>query len=226
MANICIIPARGGSKRIPKKNIKDFFGKPLIAYSIEVAKESGLFESVVVSTDSLEIAEVASSFNAEVMMRPAELSDDFTTSGAVVRYVVQTLREQGRSYEFVCTLYATAPLLEKKYLIEGYEKLKNSDACSSFSVTSTSAPIWRTFAIENGRCKMFFPEHFYTRSQDFEESYQDAGQFYWDRTGCSHKDVFFGRESIPVVLPRELVQDLDTLEDWRYLKKLYRCLKG
>lgn len=220
--NICIIPARGGSKRIPKKNIKEFCGKPLIAYSIETALQSELFDKVLVSTDSEEIAEVAKRYGADVQMRPPELADDFTGTWDVIEYVLSTLEEQ---YDYVCTLYATAPLLEVKYLKEGYEKLKNSDACRSFSVTSMPFPIQRTFKItDEGRCRMFWPENYSKRSQDLEEAYQDAGQFYWEKIGYKSEDVFFGKDSIPIVLPRHLVQDIDTMEDFERAELMFRAL--
>lgn len=224
---IAIIPARGGSKRIPRKNIKDFYGKPLIAYSIETAIRSELFDKVIVSTDDKEIADIAKQHGAEVpFIRPKELSDDFTGTFDVVDHALEWLHDNGEEYDFVCTIYATAPLLQPKYLIEGYEKLQNSDAINAFSVTSMPFPIQRTFKIdEDGRCKMFWPEHFHTRSQDLEEAYQDAGQFYWSKIGKNSDDVMFGHDSIPIILPRHLVQDIDTLEDWKRAEVMYRVLK-
>ena len=224
--NICIIPARGGSKRIPKKNIKLFCGKPLIAYSIENALKSELFEAVIVSTDSEKIANVAKEYGAKVRMRPKELADDFTGTGAVVKHVLEELKKEGKVYDFCCTLYATAPLLQVEYLKKGLEALKaNSDAHMAFSVASMPFPIWRTFKItKEKRCEMFFPEHFSTRSQDLEEAYQDAGQFYWDNLRNKATDIAFGKSSIPVVLPRYLVQDIDTMEDWERAEKLYKII--
>ena len=225
---IAIIPARGGSKRIPRKNIKEFFGKPLIAYSIEIALSSGLFSKVVVSTDDEEIAKVAKEYGAEVpFMRSAELSDDFATSGDVVKDAIKKLQEMEEEFKYVCTIYATAPLLEESYLKEGYEQLKNSDARMAFSATSMPFPIQRTFKItKDGRCKMFTPEHFSTRSQDLEEAYQDAGQFYWERVDAQVKDIPFGSESIPIILPRYLVQDIDTLEDWKRAEIMYEVINN
>ena len=227
---IAIIPARGGSKRIPKKNIKDFFGKPLIAYSIEVALKSNLFEKVIVTTDDEEIALIAKEYGAEVpFMRPKELSDDFTSTTDVVNHAVDYLENQGESYEFICTIYATAPLLQAKYLVEGYEALQNSDAVNAFSSTSMPFPIQRTFKLdENGRCKMFTPEHYMTRSQDLEEAYQDAGQFYWtnrERQKQSNSKIIFSDISIPIILPRHLVQDIDTLEDWKRAEYMYEAIQ-
>jgi len=223
---IAIIPARGGSKRIPRKNIKLFHGKPLIAYSIEVALASKLFTKVIVSTDDAEIAKIAQEYGAEVpFMRSSKLADDMSSSGDVVVDAIQKLQEMGEVFEFVCTIYPTAPLLEVNYLKEGFERLKNSDARMAFSVTSMPFPIQRTFKLtEDGRCKMFTPEHFLTRSQDLEEAYQDAGQFYWQKIGVEAKDIAFGSESIPIVLPRHLVQDIDTLEDFRRAEVAYAVL--
>ena len=226
MEAIAIIPARGGSKRIPKKNIKDFFDKPLIAYSIEVALKSNLFTKVIVSTDDETIAEIAKKYGAEVpFLRPKGLSDDFTGTQDVVNHAIKFLKNKGESYQYVCTIYATAPLLQKEYLIEGYEKLINSNAHIAFSATSMPFPIQRTFKLTSDeRCQMFTPEHLNTRSQDLEEAYQDAGQFYWENLKIPFNDIIFGKDSIPIILPRHLVQDIDTLEDWERAEKLYQIL--
>ncbi len=222
---IALIPARGGSKRIPKKNIKEFCGKPLIAYSIETAINSKLFDKVLVSTDSKEIAKVSKKFGAEVQMRPDRLSDDFTGTFDVIDFVVATLeKEINKKVEYSCTIYATAPFLQEKYLKEGYKKLKNSDACRSFSVTTMPFPIQRTFKVVNNRCEMFTPEFFNSRSQDLEEAYQDAGQFYWEKRGIKSDELFFGKDSIPIVLPRHLVQDIDTMEDFIRAEYMYKAI--
>ena len=228
MQNSCvaIIPARGGSKRIPKKNIKDFHGKPLIAYSIEVAIKSKLFDKVIVSTDDEEIAKIAKEYGADVpFLRPKELSDDFTGTGAVVNHAIEFLKQNGEKIDFVCTIYATAPLISEKYLVEGFEKLKNSSARNAFSCTSMPYPIQRTFKItQENRCEMFWPENFMKRSQDLEEAYQDAGQFYWVNLNVISDDITFGKDSIPIILPRYLVQDIDTLEDWRRAEFMYEAI--
>jgi pseudaminic acid cytidylyltransferase len=223
---VAIIPARGGSKRIPKKNIKDFFGKPLIAYSIEVALKSSLFDRVIVSTDDEEIASIATQYGAEVpFLRPKELSDDFIGTGAVIKHMLDYLKNNDEELKYICTIYATAPMLQEKYLIEGFEKLKSSNAKLCFSATSMPFPIQRTFKITNkGRCKMFTPEHFNTRSQDLEEAYQDAGQFYWENINIKSDEIPFGKDSIPIILPRYLVQDIDTLEDWEYAEFMYQSI--
>ncbi len=223
---ICIIPARGGSKRIPKKNIKPFLGKPIIAYSIENALRSKLFVKVVVSTDDEEIAAVAIEYGAQVpFVRPAKLSDDFTGAGDAAAHAIEFLQAQGEHYSFVCTIYATAPLLQLQYLIEGYERLKNSTANKSFSATSMPFPIQRTFKLtESGRCEMFMPEFMYVRSQDLEVAYQDAGQFYWENTELESSEIAFGKDSIPIILPRYQVQDIDTPEDWQYAEYMYQAM--
>jgi len=223
---IAIIPARGGSKRIPRKNIKDFFGKPLIAYSIEVAKKSALFSKIVVSTDDQEIAEIARNYGAEVpFIRPKELSDDFTGTDAVIQHTINYLEKEGIVFEYVCTIYATAPLLQTEYLIDGYTKLKKSTAIHSFSATTMPFPIQRTFKLnKDGRCEMFTPQYYETRSQDLEEAYQDAGQFYWSKIGQKSDQIMFGSDSIPILLPRYLVQDIDTLEDWKRAELMYEII--
>ena len=224
---IAIIPARGGSKRIPRKNIKDFFGKPLIAYSIEIALKSKLFDKVIVSTDDEEIAKIAVEYGAVVpFLRPKELSDDFIGTGAVINHALEYLKSVGEIYDFVCTIYSTAPFLDEKYLIIGFEKLKNSSAKNAFSCTSMPFPIQRTFKItQNERCEMFWPEHFQTRSQDLEESFQDAGQFYWTNLNIKSNEIIFGKDSIPIILPRFLVQDIDTLEDWQRAEIMYEVIQ-
>jgi pseudaminic acid cytidylyltransferase len=223
---ICIIPARGGSKRIPRKNIKDFFGKPLIAYSIQAALDSKLFDKVIVSTDDDEIASVAKQYGAQVpFIRPKELSDDFTGTGAVIEHTLKYLEANGEMYDYCCTIYATAPLIQSKYLEEGFQELKNSNAINAFSVTSMPFPIQRTFKVDsNGRCEMFTPEHYMTRSQDLEEAYQDAGQFYWTKLHEKSNEIMFGKDSIPIILPRHLVQDIDTLEDWQRAEYMFKIL--
>ena len=157
--NICVIPARGGSKRIPRKNIKDFFGKPIIAYSIEAALKSHIFQRVIVTTDDEEIATIAEKYGAEIpFIRPKELSNDFTGLADVTNHALAYFENLGEKYDYVCTLYATAPFIQVKYLVKGYEALKSSDAVNAFASTSMAFPIQRAFKIDkNGRCKMFTP---------------------------------------------------------------------
>jgi len=223
---VAIIPARGGSKRIPRKNIKSFHGKPLIAYSIEIALQSKLFDRVIVSTDDKEIAKVAQEYGAEVpFMRDEALSGDFVGTAEVIEDVIKRLALK-QNYSYLCTIYPTAPFLDAEYLHEGYKKLKESDDASiAFSVTSMPFPIQRTFAIKDGRCEMFFPEHFFSRSQDLEDAYQDAGQFYWRDLKKEAPKITFSSQSIPIVLPRYLVQDIDTQEDWKMAEVMYEVLR-
>ena len=177
-----------------------------------------------------QIADIAKQYGAEVpFLRPKELCDDFTGTVDVVNHTVEYLESQGERYDYICTIYATAPFLQKKYLIKGYESLKNSDAVNAFSSTSMPFPIQRTFRVNsNGRCEMFTPEHYMSRSQDLEEAYQDAGQFYWTnrkREKNSRKKIVFSDISIPIILPRHLVQDIDTAEDWKRAEYMYQALK-
>jgi pseudaminic acid cytidylyltransferase len=219
---IAIIPARGGSKRIPRKNIKKFCGKPLISYSIETAKSSNLFAKIVISTDDDEIANISKKFGAEVIYRDENLSNDYVSSIEVFEHAINELNKND-SYTFACMVYATAPLLQKKYLVEGYKRLKESDACYSFGATTYDFPIWRGFEIVNGKCKMFWPEYMNSRSQDLKEAYHDAGQFYWKKIECKKKFAF-NESSIPIIIPRYLVQDIDTIEDWNTAEILYQLL--
>ncbi|WP_088330244.1 pseudaminic acid cytidylyltransferase [Lacimicrobium sp. SS2-24] len=225
--NLAIIPARGGSKRIPDKNIKHFCGKPLIAYSIEAARASGLFEKVVVSTDSEKVANVAREWGAEVpFMRPQELADDFTGTSAVVVNAIQECRKLGINPELVCCVYATAPLLQQRYLQEGFEALsKQSEKHYAFSVTEFAFPVQRALIkSDNGGVEPMFPEFIAKRSQDLPEALHDAGQFYWGRAQAfvENKRVF-ASHSLPILLPHYLVQDIDTPDDWQRAELLYRA---
>lgn len=226
MTNVALIPARGGSKRIPRKNIKEFYGKPLIAYSIEAALRSGCFDKVIVSTDDEEIAAVARKYGAETpFIRPKTISDDFATTKDVINHFLNYLQENNLDYDCLCTIYATAPLLQEKYIIEGYNKLKNLNVVNVFSCTTMPFPIQRTFKIDNqGRCEMFWPEEFNTRSQDLEEAYQDAGQFYWKNLRIDSSKNMFDSDSAGIVIPRHFVQDIDTLEDWKRAEYMYQVI--
>lgn len=226
---LAIIPARGGSKRIPRKNIKPFCGKPMIAWSIEAALESGCFDRVVVSTDDAEIAEVARQQGAEVpFMRPAEFSDDHTGTIPVIRHAIETMNSQGRLVEQACCLYATAPFIRAEDLRQGLDILQASDADYAFSMTSYAFPIQRALRLtREGRVEMFNPEHFTTRSQDLEEAYHDAGQFYWGRADAwLQGKMIFSPTSLPVMLPRHRVQDIDTLEDWVRAEWLFKAMQA
>ncbi|WP_305966773.1 pseudaminic acid cytidylyltransferase [Marinobacter salsuginis] len=228
MSTVAIIPARGGSKRIPRKNIKAFCGKPMIAWSIEAAKKSGCFERIVVSTDDAEIAEVARQFGAETpFLRPSSLSDDYTGTIPVIRHAVDWLSDNGSPVSEACCLYATAPFVSPEDLKRGQQMLQ-SEACSyAFSVTSYAFPIQRAIRITSkGRVAMFNPEHFQTRSQDLEEAWHDAGQFYWGAVEAwQDEKPIFSEEAVPVTLPRHRVQDIDTPEDWVRAEWLFRAMQ-
>jgi len=180
---LAVIPARGGSKRIPHKNIRSFFGKPIIAYSIEQALASDLFDHVIVSTDDEAIASVAREYGAETpFIRPAELADDYTGTNAVVKHAIKWYQEQGQRVSLACCIYATAPFIKYKHLRDGHDKLINSENLFAFSVTDFSFPIQRALRItENGYVDAFWPECIALRSQDLEKAYHDAGQFYWGK---------------------------------------------
>jgi N-acylneuraminate cytidylyltransferase len=228
MKAVAVIPARGGSKRIPHKNIKVFAGKPIIAYSIEAALDSELFEKVVVSTDDEEIATVARSFGAEVpFFRPKALSDDHTGTNSVVKHCINWFRDNGEQFDYICCIYATAPFLRPSSLKEGVEKLTANEKSYAFSVTSYPFPIQRALRINSEGCvEALNPEHIFSRSQDLEDAYHDAGQFYWGRAAAFLKDeVVFSPNSVPVVLPRYLVQDIDTQEDWVRAELMYQAWK-
>jgi pseudaminic acid cytidylyltransferase len=224
---LAVIPARGGSKRIPRKNIKPFCGKPMIAWSIEAARACGLFDQVVVSTDDVEISEVAKAHGAAVpFMRPTVLSDDHTGTSAVVAHAIKWYREYGDAPDLVCCIYATAPFIAAPDLQRGLNILTDIGADFAFSVTSYPFPIQRAIKLTaDGRVEMFQPEHLSTRSQDLIEAFHDAGQFYWGRADAwlANKRIF-SAGSVPVMLPRHRVQDIDMPEDWERAEYLFRAL--
>lgn len=214
---LAVIPARGGSKRIPRKNIKNFCGKPIIAWSIEAALKSTCFDRVIVSTDDDEIAEIARQWGAEVpFIRPANLSDDYTGTTSVIRHAIEWFSEHGTEFEEVCCIYATAPFILASDIEKGLEILCEQKADYVFSVTSYPYPIQRAVKINvSGRIEMFFPDYFNRRSQDLEESFHDAGQFYWGTADAWKNELkIFSEIAAPLVLPHYRVQDIDTPEDW------------
>jgi pseudaminic acid cytidylyltransferase len=223
---IAVIPARGGSKRIPRKNIRMFCGKPIIAYSIAAAQQTGLFDQIVVSTDDEEIASIARELGATTpFIRPKEIADDFTGTNAVVKHALGWFNEHTSNVTHACCLYATAPLMQAGFITEGYQALIRSDAAFAFSVTSYAFPIQRAVRITpDGRVDAILPEHRMTRSQDLEHAYHDAGQFYWGTVRAFLEDMpLFAPHSIGVILPRHLVQDIDTVEDWDQAELMYRA---
>ncbi|WP_260955447.1 pseudaminic acid cytidylyltransferase [Pseudomonas citri] len=228
MNAIAIIPARGGSKRIPRKNVKLFDGVPVIVRSIRTALESRVFDEVIVSTDDQEIAELARAHGAQVpFMRPAALADDFTTTAAVINHALGELHE--RSFDLACCIYATAPLLQARFLRQGYELLREHPERSfAFSVTGFGFPVQRALILdEQGALNPLYPQFRDTRSQDLPEAFQDAGQFYWGRREAWLRgDALFSPKSLPVILPRYMVQDIDSPEDWARAEYLYAALRA
>lgn len=228
MSVIAVIPARSGSKRIPHKNIKTFCGKPMMAYSIEAAKNAGIFDRIIVSTDSEKIASTAKELGAEIpFMRPRELADDQTGTDAVILHALKRLMEDAEKIDYICCIYATAPFVKAEYIIKGYNILRDNNATSCFSVTTYPFPIFRSLKINSqNRLEMFWPEYRETRSQDLPEAYHDAGQFYWANVKNYLKEKqFYSKDAVPVILPRYLVQDIDTPEDWETAEKMYSVLQ-
>ena len=215
---LAVIPARGGSKRIPRKNIKEFHGKPMIAWSIQAALNSGCIDEVWVSTDDEEIAAIAQTYGAKVpFIRPAHLSDDFATTADVMQHAVQECQIQYQQLpDYVCCLYATAPFVQQQDLLQGFELIQSKDLDYVFSATNYSFPIQRAIKLDtDGKVSMFTPEHFNTRSQDLEEAWHDAGQFYWGTAQAwLQKHTVFSPSSNIISLPSYHVQDIDTLSDW------------
>jgi len=226
--NICMIPARGGSKRIPSKNIKAFNGKPIIAYSIEAALESNCFDQVIVSSDDNEIAEVARTYGAKVpFIRPAKLSNDYAGTIPVIKHTIEWLEGHNNTIDNVCCLYATAPFIQSQTISKAFQQLLESKADYCFSVTSFSFPIQRSIRItQDDKVSMFYPDNFNVRSQDLEEAYHDAGQFYWGKAQAFKDELpIFSEAASPYILPRYLVQDIDTTEDWIRAEAMHRVLQ-
>ena len=216
--NVAVIPARGGSKRIPRKNIREFCGKPMIAWPIEVAKQSNLFDRIIVSTDDEEIAKVAQTYGAEVpFLRPTNLSDDYVGTTEVIAHAISWMNKQQWEIEAVCCIYATSVFLNKVDLLKGFEALNTGDWQYAFSVTVFESPIFRSFKeASNGGVEMFFPEHFEKRSQDLPIALHDAAQFYWGKPNAWLENLnLFDNHSFPVKLPRWRIQDIDTEDDWK-----------
>jgi N-acylneuraminate cytidylyltransferase len=225
---LAVIPARGGSKRIPLKNIREFCGRPMLAWSIEAALQSKCFDRVIVSTDNEEIAAVARIAGAETpFLRPAALADDMTGTIPVIRHAVEWAEQNGSAVGPTCCIYATAPFLRAEDIRRGLDALLAEDCAFAFSVTSFPFPIQRAIRITAaGRVEMFQPEHFNTRSQDLEEAWHDAGQFYWGwPMAWKVESSLFMEAAVPIKLPRHRVQDIDTLEDWVRAEWMFRALQ-
>jgi pseudaminic acid cytidylyltransferase len=223
---LCVIPARGGSKRIPRKNIRPFAGRPIIAYSIGTARESGLFDRIMVSTDDAEIAEVAHGLGAEIpFLRPAELADDHVGTNAVVTQAIQWHESNGMPVAQACCLYATAPFVQAHNLREGLNRLIATGKSFVFSVTPYPFPVQRAIRLnEQGEVEALYPEYRDTRSQDLAPAYHDAGQFYWGTAAAFLGNVpLFSSSALPLILPSHLVQDIDTEEDWHRAELMFRA---
>lgn len=226
--NIALIPARGGSKRIPRKNVRHFIDRPIIAYSIQAALSSGLFEHVVVSTDDEEIAGEARRWGAETpFMRPTRLADDYTGTMDVIQHGLDECERLWGELNYVCCLYATAPFITDHVLCQAFQQLQQTQADYVFSVTTFPFPVQRALLInESQRVECLYPEHRFTRSQDLPTAYHDAGQFYFGKAEAFRQGTpLFSSASSPLILPREQVQDIDTPEDWRRAELLFQLLQ-
>lgn len=227
MKTIAIITARGGSKRIPGKNIKPFCGKPILAYSIEAALQAGCFDTVMVSTDDEKIAAIAREYGAEVpFFRSAENSDDFSTTRDVVAEVLKQYEQQGMTFEYVCCIYPTAPFITAERLAESMELLRMKQADSVLPVVQFSFPPQRCVVLEEGRAVFKWPENMLTRSQDLEPFYHDCGQFYClNVKSFEEQNLLFMKKTYPVILDELEVQDIDNETDWKLAELKYQLLK-
>ena len=225
---LAVIPARGGSKRIPRKNIKNFFGKPMIAWSIQQAVKSGAFDRIIVSTDDAEIAQISKTWGAEIpFMRPKELSDDFTGTTSVIAHAINWFIKEGYNPLEVCCIYATAPLIQVEYILKGLDALRRHKADFSFSVTPYAFPIQRAIKLcEKGRVEMMDQTQFQIRSQDLTETYHDAGQFYLSRAESIRRGALLTNSKVKLqMLHRNNVVDIDTLEDFEIAEEKLRIYK-
>ena len=224
MRRLAIIPARGGSKRIPQKNIRSFLGKPILAYSIEAARRSGCFQEVMVSTDSEEIAAIAGKWGASVpFLRSAESSTDVATTADVISEVLESYRRAGEEFDSFACIYPTAPLLTHRRLVEAVELLDGAEAV--VSVVRYSFPPQRAFVIRNGGVVYQYPQYERTRSQDLEPIYHDCGQFYLCTCGAFWRyHTLIPPGTRPFLLPEEEVQDIDTFADWRIAEIKFQAL--
>lgn len=227
--NLCVIPARGGSKRIPKKNLKQFCGKPIIVWSIELAIASNCFDKIIVSTDDPEIANLAKNCGADVpFVRPKKLSDDYTGTVSVIAHALQWQIDHYLKPSFVCCIYATAPFIQLGDLKYALRILKSSSSDYVFPVTNYSYPIQRSFKIKKDkRLKMFFPKDYSSRSQDLEDAFHDAGQFYWGLADSwLKKKPIISKNSSSILIPRHRALDIDTFEDWLIAEKMFEVINN
>ncbi|KAA6227507.1 MULTISPECIES: pseudaminic acid cytidylyltransferase [unclassified Campylobacter] len=225
MKNICIIPARGGSKRIPRKNIIDFCGKPLLAYSVENALNSKIFDEIFVSSDDDEILQTGIKFGAKALLRDENLSDDYTTSSQVIKENIKKLIESGENLDSVCCLYATAPLINADILKKAFERFKENKSKFLFAATEFDYPIQRAFKLdENFQVSMFDERYYNSRSQDLTKAYHDSGAFYFGKASeWLSENIMFRPHSSVFLLPKKLVCDIDTMQDLEFAKLLYKA---
>lgn len=222
MSSIAIITARGGSKRIPRKNIREFLGKPIIAYSIEAALASGVFDEVMVSTDDQEIAEVARAYGASVpFFRSEATSNDFATTADVLNEVLDEYEKRGKSFDFFACIYPTAPFVTGEKLKSAYHAMEDSDADSIRTVVQYSYPPQRAFIVKEGSLEYQYPQYYRSRSQDLEPIYHDCGQFYIYKTSSFRTSGDAGK-MLPIVMPEEETQDIDNYSDWELAEVKYR----
>ena len=223
---IAVIPARGGSKRIPRKNIREFAGKPMIAYAIEAAKGCGLFDHIVVSTDDEEIAKIAKQLGAEIpFIRPVELSDDYTGTVPVIAHATESCRNIGWQADQVCCIYPAVPLIQIQDLRDAHTLLGQDEADYAFTVTSFPSAIQRALRrLPDGSMRSFYPEYVLTRTQDLEPAFYDAGQFYWGKAEAWLKGFSPHLTGKGLVVPEWRVVDIDTPEDWARAEMVYQLL--
>jgi len=225
--NVAIIPARGGSKRIQDKNIKPFLGKPIIAYSIEAAKESKLFDKIIISTDSVRIAKIAKEYGAEVpFYRPQELAYDHVSILSVLVHALNWFAEHGSPAKYVCCILATAPFILPKHIIRGFKTLREKAVSSVWPVTTFPFPIFKAFKLEeDGHLEWLWPDYKTIPSNDLPEVYHDAAQFYWMNCEVFLKEqTMIMSDTLPIILPRYMVQDINTREDWKAAERMYKAI--
>lgn len=224
MSCIAIIPARGGSKRIPHKNIKEFCGKPILAYSIEAAKQSNLFDEIMVSTDDENIAKIACEYGASVpFMRSEKTSNDFAILKEVLEEVLSNYSKKNIYFDYVCCLLPTAPFIEPRDLCKSYDIIKKQNCVSVIPVVKYSYTIFRSLKIENEKLTMNWPENFSKRSQDLPDAYHDAGLFYWYSNSYFEETIpGFGDNAYPYILDECKVQDIDTEDDWNIAEMKFK----
>jgi len=221
---VAVIPARGGSKRIPRKNIKEFCGKPMIAMAISIALESRVFDHVIVSTDDEEIADIARKWGAETpFLRPAELADDLTPTVPVIAHAVKSCLDIGRAVEYACCIYPCVPFLQADDLIAAFDLLQNNNVNFVYPVTEYAHPIQRAMRqLSSGQMQFINPENELTRTQDLEKSYHDSGQFYWGKVSAWLEHKKMHTDGLGMVIPSWRVVDIDSMDDWKRAEEIYK----